>query len=84
MDTLQFVGPLRRGVARIGRSGTKLHPVIERVYTGAGGERKFVDFCCTCTGTCNGRAHNTAQVFFGSNESNCGNSASARTARRAA
>ena len=69
-----FIGPIRRGVARIGRSGTKLHPVSEQMLQRAGGEYiKYLNFSCCCTGTANGRAHNNAQVFWGNTAANCGN-----------
>jgi len=70
----EFVGPLRQGVARIGRSGTKLHPVVDMVWSvGNGNFVKSLHFHCSCTGTNNGRAHNTAQIYWGHTNANCGN-----------
>jgi hypothetical protein len=73
MSTHQpFVGPLRRGVARIGRTGVKLHPVVEVNSSRADGSViKYMDFCCSCSGTNNGHAHNKAQVFWGATNANC-------------
>ncbi len=74
MSFTPFTGPLRRGVARIGRSGTKLHPVVESYLPRADGSFvKCIDFRCTCTGTSNGHAHNNSQVYWGSTAANCGN-----------
>jgi len=65
MTRPEFVGPLRHGAALIGRNGTKLHPVTEIVHIrDDGSEIKILTFHCSCTGTANGRAHNTAQVFW--------------------
>jgi hypothetical protein len=57
-------GPQLFGSARIGRNGTKLHPVYFR-----DGHWQFL---CTCTGTSNGHAHKNASFFRGV-EPNCKN-----------
>lgn len=70
---IDFVGPLRQGVARIGRTGVKLHPVIERIYSyDERGEIKSLQFRCSCTGTNSGRAHRNASIFWGATNANCG------------
>lgn len=71
---INFVGPLRQGVARIGRTGVKLHPVVETVFSyDERGEMKQLQFRCSCTGTNSGRAHNSATVYWGAAYSaNCG------------
>ena len=52
-------GPRLYAVARIGRSGTKLHPVIVDVDG-------YANFVCSCTGTANGHAYNNCTIFVGS------------------
>jgi hypothetical protein len=70
-STLQFTGPMRSGIAHIGR-GVKSHPVRETVYIGyEGKETKSLDFLCSCTGTNNGKAHNKATVYWGNYKANC-------------
>ena len=71
MSNFEFVGPVRRGVAHIGR-GTKLHPVAEMNWSTERGFVKSLHFTCSCTGTNNGRAHNKATVYWGSTNANCG------------
>ncbi|MGL4648542.1 MAG: hypothetical protein ACRC1H_03975, partial [Caldilineaceae bacterium] len=65
---------LRRGVARIGRTGVKLHPIVERVTVRSDGSPlKYFDFACSCTGTNNGHAHSRATLYWGNARANCGN-----------
>jgi hypothetical protein len=55
--------PAIHGSARIGRSGTKLHPAVK--------EGRQIRFTCRCPNTQNGHAANHSQFFTGI-ASNCG------------
>lgn len=56
------------GSARIGRTGTKLHPAKIITYDGM----KILFITCGCAGTKNGAATNKARFFEGV-QSNCKN-----------
>lgn len=66
------------GVARIGRTGMKVHPVW--LYIDEHRSNAFMkvfrlkNFSCTCGGTANGAAYHKAQIFLGDRQLvNCGN-----------
>jgi hypothetical protein len=66
------------GVARIGRTGTKVHPVWLTIDERRSNPRftRFLlkSFRCTCGGTVNGAAFHKAQIFLGDQQCvNCGN-----------
>ena len=59
-DIQTMQGPPQYAVTRIGRSGTKLHPVVKRVWS------SHWDLICECTGSNNGHWQRHAMIFGGS------------------